>query len=115
MDINHSSRTVILYATLDTERLKSIADHVIEHNTPTLIVTSKTSFKVTNQLLGIDGNTRPDAQLAQRMSALQKAPIFITDEFDSHEEMCAHINSRIQSIFEEYNVYIKDVWVDDDL
>lgn len=115
MDINHSSRTVILYATLDTEKLKSIADHVIEHNTPTLIVTSKTSFKVTNQLLGIDGNTRPDAQFAQRMSALQKAPIFITDEFDSHEEMEARINSLIADLNEKQNVFIDTVWVDADL
>lgn len=107
MDINHSSRIAILYVSMDTEKLMNIADKAIENKTHILIVSAKSDVKIVSQIIGYDQNTKINKELTQRVSKLEKAPIYIVSGVTSEEDM----RERIHAMIEKYPIHT--VYIDD--
>lgn len=108
MDINHSSRVAILYVSMDTEKLMNIADKAIENKTHILIVSAKSDVKIVSQIIGYDQNTKINKELTQRISKLEKAPIYIVSGITSEEEMHEGIRKMIKK-YPIHTVYIDDM------
>lgn len=107
MDINHSSRTVMLYVSMDTEKLMNIADNAIENKTHILIVSAKSDVKIVSQMIGYDQNTKVNKEFTQRVSKLEKAPIYIVSGVTSEEDM----RERIHAMIEKYPIHT--VYIDE--
>lgn len=107
MDINHSTKIAMLYVSMDTEKLMNIADKAIENKTHILIVSAKSDVKIVSQIIGYDQNTKINKELTQRISKLEKAPIYIISGVTSEEEM----HEGIRKMIEKYP--IQKVYVDE--
>lgn len=86
--------------------LNRVVESAVEHNTPVLLVSTKSHVEIVSQILGI-GTDLKLMELSQRVSKVEKAPIYLACGITSIEDMCEYIHSMTEKF------HIREVYIDE--